>query len=387
MYYVQIDQQDLYNNFGYIFGVNQPSSQEYKNMLASFFNIAVEGATVLAIKSLVAYIGGIVPIINAKETVQYVGTTEYNQIVVTDQNSYSFDLEDTLLPTVVPGAVFCAGSVLTNLFSYYDAVVQKDWWETVFQNNSTVAFASSVFLGNYQYQLLFQNSIELITLSPSGVLNFPVLGNSSDVAIFQAYINEPVNKAAIESALGLQQTSNPITNRVSYPINPVNFLFENFFKNNTSLFLLNFSSPDDTSNFLLLFNEIKQYLPKHVYLMLMITVSNTPDIYDDLNGSYTIAAYPGQVFNCDGSNSSGTITSVAPYYYNNLPIRLFTLSITPLGPSSQPLTNVANIPVVGFNEKSTTGGINCIDGAMFTTIPTGATTITVPYIKLIDFSA
>jgi hypothetical protein len=385
VYNVKIDIQNLYKNFGQIFNINLPSSENYKDILKRFFNIAVGGCNILALKSLMAYIGGVVPVIEPQEVVQYVAVNEYNNVVVTDKNSYLFDLDSVINPSVIPGAIFYAGDTFVSLLTYYDTVSQKDWWKTAFSNNALVPFSSYLFLGNYQSQLFFPNSLQLITLNPAGVLNFPVEGSPADVLTFENYINEPVNKAAIIKALGLTSSSNPASNLVAYPLNPLDFIFHNFLKNNSACFVLNFASPDQTSTFFNLFDDIKGYLPKHVYFMMVINVSVNTEIYDNLNNCLSIAGV-GTGLNCDGSDSNGYISPDSPYSYTNALKRLFSIGHSPLN-SFGPLTNSYNLVKIGLNGTVYTGGAKCVAGKLFTTIPnSGATSQTVPHIKLIDFS-
>lgn len=366
------DENNLYNSFGYVFDINLPSSEEYKNILKGFFSISAGGANILAIKNLLAYIGGIVPVIEPSETVQYVAATEYNQVVVTNANSYFFDLDAQLLSTVVPGAVFNAGDTFTNLFAYFDSVTQKSWWKTVFPANLPVPFASYLFLGNYQYQLLFPNSLQLITLSSTGVLNFPVEGTPGDVQILQDYINQPSNKAGIIAALGLTSTADPGTNFLAYPINPVDFIFENFLQNNTAVFVLNFTSPDQTATFLNLFDEVKQYLPKHVYFMTCITTNVGTDVFDNLNNVDNTG------YSSDGSNAQGAV--------GGSPYGSLSIAISPLA-GGQPLTNSPNLQVARGNSWwGNSGTCSFKAGQVFTPIPSGATTSTIRTLKIIDLS-
>jgi len=373
-YNVNLDENNLYNNFGYVFGINQPSSEQYKNILKGFFTIGAGGANILSLKNLLAYIGGIVPVIEKSEIVQYVATTEYNQLVVTDKHSYSFDLTEKLLSSVIPGAVFYAGQVFTNLFSYYDSVTTQQWWKIVFTGNTPVPFSSYLFFGNYQYQLLFPNSLQLLTLSPGGVLNFPVQGNTQDVQTFQNYINQPANQSQIIEALGLGQTSNPLTNTLSYPLNPVDFIFENFLQNNTACLVFNFSSVDQTTMFLTLFKEIRQYLPAHVYFLCLVTVSVGTDVFDSLNN------IDNSGYNSDGTNAAGNYKNSSPYGGLNI-------GRSPMA-NSAGLLQPPNVQIGRANSFWGYSGVMSIKaGKVFTNIPgSGATTNTVKFLKIIDLS-
>src|SRR5690606_37093098 len=101
-----IDTNILYNSFGYIFEINKDNNQFYKDILSAIFNLHIDGPTVKNIKSICAAFLGVKPVRYNNEEVIEVFTDNYFKYVVTDKSTYQFELHHTILPKVVPGAVF-----------------------------------------------------------------------------------------------------------------------------------------------------------------------------------------------------------------------------------------------------------------------------------------
>lgn len=343
-YNAEVDTKNVYNNFGYIFELNIASSDNYKDIIKSIFNIFVEGPTVAAVRTVIAAFSGLTPIQESEETVELVRQDASNYIVATDKHVYRYPLSFSLRSSVIAGAKFSAGDVLVTAIDYFDSVVQPNWWTTQLQVPK-LGLAPYIFLGNYQYQLYFKNDIELVTLSESDVLNFPVEGHPDDVQIFQDYINQTVNKIALKADLGLFiDQDNPANSRTSVVINPIDFVFKNFFSNNMALLKINLPDVESVSNFLQFVPFISAYLPKHVFLLFIINLNMPVEVYNKLNNCWVSPDFPDLTLNSDGSLPDGSRPEVPvsdPDYYKNLNERLFSISMSP-NSGTFPFFNAAN---------------------------------------------
>jgi hypothetical protein len=199
-------------------------------------------------------------------------------------------------------------------------------------------------------------------------LIFPVVGREDDVRLFQDYINLPQNKNSIISLFNFKPN---ITSSVT--INPVDFLFQNIFKNNTLLVKLDFYSQTQLELFVSLL-PLQIHLPPHVYLLLYISITLPQDTFSGLNSGLKIPAFPGHVFSLDGSEYlTGARPSLGndPDYYKDYVNRLFCVSLGPYR-NEQPLhadgsakfDNVNNLDEIELN--SATG---VLAGTMRTDIP------------------
>jgi hypothetical protein len=383
-YHLQEDNQNVTNNFGYLYNLTLPSTQQSAQIMQSLMGLSVGGATPSRLKSLVAAFAGIPVVIEPSETIQNIYQDKFSKLVVTDSHVYRFDLALNFLPTTVVGAVVQTGDVLVDAIQYYDSSVLPRWWEKVFSGWPVVPFSSNIFLGSYQFQLTFSNTLELVTLSADGVLAFPVEGSSKDVATFNAMLNDPANLPAILAGFGLTTSSNPALNKSAVPIIPTQWLFQNFFNDNMALLYVNLPDADVTSQVLTYMELLKPLLPPHVFLMQQVTLNFAVDVYNQLNDCIIIPGLGNVPFNSDGSDSDGFMANEAPYYFKDLPTRLFVVAKAPLK-DGEPLTDSSNFDVVNLNAVDS--GQALVKAAkVLTHIPTGATTRTVRTLNIMDFS-
>jgi hypothetical protein len=214
-----------------------------------------------------------------------------------------------------------------------------------------------------------------------------VEGDAADVAEFQRYINLPANKPAVKRSLGLKNPGNVAV------ITPLNFLFDNFFKNNTALLKFNFYSPEELSVFFSYFPMIKSYLPAHVYILLYVNL-NLPTIeYGRMNSRYSLPQFENTKLSLDGSDKLGMRPELLPTdteYYKDYTDRLFCVSESPQAMDGNPLFYPDNLERVTLaNSERMTGITRAIDGKVFTAIPNtvpAPTNREIPTVLLIDFS-
>jgi len=327
LYTAEQDNQSLYNNFGSLFDLYLPSSQSYKDLLKALMNLAVEGPTISALNKSLASLMAVPVIIEPSEIVEDFYDLDTYTYVVTDKNVYRAPVEYSLNPNIKVGSRLHAGDILTDNIRIYDTSIDAAWWKKEIASG-TLGFASHVFAANLTRQLFFANTISLITYSSNtDRIIFPVTGSPTDVQAFQDYVNLPENKAMVMSSLGL---SSAIT---TVPITPLDFVFNNFFKNNTLFLRLVFYSNIQLNVFFSLLEEIRPYLSPHVYLLLYINLRQPSEDLTNLNSSVSIAAYPGQTFCADGSTSTGARPGSFPddpLYYKDYTNRMFCVSKGPL---------------------------------------------------------
>ena len=374
-YSAALDTNLLAGNFGVLFNLNLASTEATRSILKSIFDLSIQGPTVSSIKSIISSFMGISPIIENQETVEDIFTDAGIQFVITDKHVYQFPTRFTLLPSVIPNAVFNTGDILVDAVEYADNVYFANWWISKIQ--SKVALSQYIFLGGYQQQLVVSNEPALLTVGFDGTINFPIEGIPSDVAIFQAYINEPVNKAAIFSALGISAGS-------VLAINPLDFLMQNFMANSTALIKFNFTEDADSMNFLSYMQIVKDYLPKHVYFIFLLNFSLNSEVYDQLNNNLQVQ-YPLGVRTicCDGTDSAGFIDSTLPSsavadpsdFVSFFKDKLFSIGRGP------------NLPMVGVSSNTDTSvDVFVQDGSLLIPIPAGTTTRQTSRVSLMAFS-
>jgi hypothetical protein len=398
MYHVEQDLEQLYQNFGVLFDLYLPTSKNYKELLKAIINLSVEGPTISSLNSAFAALMDIPVVIEPVEIVEDVYDLAPYSYVITDKNAYRMSIELQIDRRVCPGAELYAGDTLVTNMRLIDTVTNPVWWLEELRADK-LGFASHIFASGAKNQLFFENKLTLISYIRDN-LYFPILGDADDVATFQSYINEPDNKAAILEAFGI-----PYNHDTTLPINPVDFVFKNIFKNNTLLLKLDFYSQEQFHKFFNLLPVIRTYLSPHVYILTYINLSLDVDVLTNLNSALHIPGFEDQSFSMDGSvSSSGARPGYfeEPDYYKDYVNRLFCISKGPLK-NNQPLQadgssrfdNVTNILDIAINnDVNEPSGIKA--GTLRTPIPElikpvgeltwrRPTTRDIPSILLIDF--
>jgi hypothetical protein len=319
-YQADIDQQLLWQNFGYLFDVKADSTQLFKDLLNALVKFYSNGPTIQAVQVLAAALLGVPAVKSREEQVQDIfRLTDNSTVVITDVNVYKYDAYYNVLPSVVIGTKVYAGDVLVDAVQYFDYVRSKRWWTYQlfprlaydslgnlvdgYADNFEITLPPYLFLGNYQYGLTFKNDFELATKTWNGTdytINFPVYGSVADVQIFHDYIND-VSEAGknlegvtrqeqVAQALGMYNDAGDYTNK-AVGIYPLDFVFDNFFKSNSALVKLNFKSQAEASAGLGLFSLLREVLPSYVYFMFYADFALPNETVDNLDGQTEVWAY------------------------------------------------------------------------------------------------
>jgi hypothetical protein len=360
MYHAEIDENALADNYGVLFDLPLPSSEGYKELLKSIINLFVSGPSISSLSTAFAALCGIPIIVEPEETVESFYSDETHTYVVTDKHVYSFSIERNINSNVQVGRKLYTGDVLTDELTLLDCVSNPHWWITELKS-SKLAFSSHVFAANVKNQLIFNNNLQLLTYT-SGTINFPVEGRPEDVLAFQAYINQPDNKQELLDKLGMSSSEN-----AAIAINPLDFVFTNFFKNNTFLVKCNFTTEQQLRQFFSLFGVLKPYLPPHVYFLVYLNLKFEEESLTTLNQMVKIPNYSG-IFCADGSDSISGSRPGTPEtdteYYKDYINRMFCVSVGPYR-EGQPLhadgtdkyDNVNNLDELTINNTDTSSGI------------------------------
>lgn len=166
-----VDKEDLYNLFGYVLGIKLASSDRYKALINALFNALINGPSKAALAECMSAITGIPVVKEGKEQVLKI---EDNK-VITDKNEYIFSVNDTILVSV--GDVLSRGDTLTQGLIITDSPDEIKGLQLV---------PAMTYLGMID-NLYVPNEDVLLTIddaSDKTLMNFPVYGSASDVALF-----------------------------------------------------------------------------------------------------------------------------------------------------------------------------------------------------------
>jgi hypothetical protein len=403
-YMAEVDNKELYKTFGTLLEINLPTSESYKTLLKALINLYVEGPTITALNAIFATLVNSPIVLETVEEIEDIYSDEKHQYVITNKHVYKLSPSHLLLSDLEPGALLYAGETLTEGIRLIDTLIDPLWWKNNFYI-SKLGFPSYIFAADTKNQLFFANSYSPLTYTggnpvPNRRIVFPVTGRPSDVEAFQDYINHPSRKSTLLEKLQLAEGR---TSTVM--INPVDFLFTNFIKNNTLFLKLDFYTQEQLTLFFSLLPSIQPYLPPHVFLLVYLQLQLNEEVMTNLNNKLEIAAYPRQLFSIDGSDSvtgrrPGNLND--PEYYKDYVNRMFCVSVGPYK-NGQPLhadgsakyANVTNIDNLTI-DNAVSPGTGVRAGILRTEIPLQVkppgelfwrtpSTREVPTILLIDF--
>jgi len=370
-YNAAVDDLTLLNGFGTIFDLQQDSSEFYKELLKACTRIFVGGPSIFNLRSMLAAFLGVPVCTEPEEVVQEYFEDSYNKVVVTDKGVYKFDKAYSFITGLAVGKTYYAGDIFIDELEYYDNVSQPNWWRS--KISSRLAISQYLFLGNYQGQLVFKNDVAPLSVDFSGVVHFPVEGLPVDVATFHANLDQTAIKTIYDLGPG------DVT-----VINPVDFLFENFMKPNTAMIRFNILVRQDALKFFDFMYLLQPHLPKHIYFIISIDGTLEDEEYSQLNEALNIE-YPSEtrLLSCDGGNTVGFIDNVLPQEVVDNPgdAQIFLLNKL-LSKAKSP--SLADIEVRVGNGLSG-GDLQVVAGAVFSTIPVGATSRQIRNLMLIDY--
>lgn len=130
----QLDQFNMYLNYGYLLNRFEPSSEGYRALLQGIMRYFVLGPTLSHITSALNTITGLPVVRNDGEVLQSVDTSDSEvNVVKTDQFSYEFakeiPLREDIENTENWGTLtFDAFEQLTTVFTVKDAIKDPTWW-------------------------------------------------------------------------------------------------------------------------------------------------------------------------------------------------------------------------------------------------------------------
>ena len=162
-------------------------------------------------------------------------------------------------------------------------------------------------------------------------------GKLEDKQKFNDYLNHPSRKQQILTALNFPKKKN-----AKILINPMEFVFDNFFKNNTLLLKIEFYCEEQMQLFLNLFDDFKKYLPPHVFIFVKLNIRLGYEQIDNWNSSFVIN---GELCGIDGGSVmpdkiGGRPGEIADLnYYKDYSNSLFCVSISNMQKAKMKILN------------------------------------------------
>jgi len=309
----QIDQQYIWQHFGYVMNLWMQSSTFYKEFLTSLWDLNVLGSSKQAVLLALAALTGI-PFAAGVETVQLVSQSDVATTVVTDKNVYEF--KPTAQPIVVVGDTVSAGTPLVDSVVLYEPGVNTDW------SAISAVSVGRRFLGMpVKSSLTFQNKdVPLVYVGKDiegrTLVKFEVNGLQSDLDVFWRTVHALGIKGKT-LANYLDTRANPIGEPAAQDlpstVNPFSFIIDNFFSNNMYGISMKPTDFADGAPGLQNLDHLRQYVETHTAYVIFVTLPpvTTQVKMDDIQDSVDFCKAVGTITD----QVSGMVNSLGPVFW------------------------------------------------------------------------
>jgi len=331
-----VDQDFVYNSYGYALGRFDKNPEVYLNQLNALWDLQFVGTDIQVVKQAAAALVNVPCVKEPSEQIEVVTTGQDGQLyVVTDHHSYLVERPDTLLPHIVPGGVLYKGDYLTDAVKVY---WNLDTQRFVYPANDKITLDSflaevpSLYLpkaviGNYTADTGVILTWEQVPVTYEGLddngnwkIKFNLKTNAGKESLLWQEIweraeRDNVDLAQVFSSFITQPAGN-IGSTIG-SINPMQYYMDNFLKANATVVTVNFNSLPASITSLRALTRLKSVVPAHTLLITLgrLTVSELP--YDlTTSGSDVVNTYDAfKVF--DEANVHGSVSTATNLTYRD----------------------------------------------------------------------
>ncbi|MFC1453597.1 hypothetical protein ACFLQL_00265 [Verrucomicrobiota bacterium] len=286
-----VDTQYLYNHIGYIFGLYDTSSMEYKSELNAIWDLHSLGSTEYCMRIALAAILGEPVVLNHTETIIAIITEDTYKQIVTDKNIYTLPTQSELLSNILVGTILSQGDFFTTtikIFNNLDTTKSSQLTE-LRENVMGLMLPTAFFRASLQHGMGIGwdlTDIKFVSLDTNGnpLVRFDMYGNQDDIDIFWADVfayctNHDI---AVTDCFGEYIIApGPEKSGASWgKISPFKFFCDNMFKANS--FVVTVDSTNLSTFGKEHFKDINQIyplLPAHVFMFLLEKVPINVDNY------------------------------------------------------------------------------------------------------------
>lgn len=300
LYRSQFDWQLLYQQFGYVFGIQDESSEQYRTLLNAFYNSVVGGTSRQDILDLCAAVLRVPLVRETQERVDVITSDHRNTIIVTDKHVYKFDL--TATPLVTVGDIVYRGQPLT------DALRVDELSRGVVPEGLTeLEIPAALLAPCFHRSLTFRNENTPLIVTPANPPDFTRVewslgGHAADVTRFFDLLHErgvaealrpidqcqpgatvryPAADCTDPGQVVRRGTLAHLLDRRPHPvgepqardlpatINPLQFLIQNVLRNNTTLIRI---KPPQGASWAEMQNLrlLHKMVPPHTVLLILV---------------------------------------------------------------------------------------------------------------------
>ena len=239
------DKDYLFNHFGYILNINAGSSDYYSTMVRSFWQMLIGVPTKALLSAYLSGITGVASVIDSQEVVEVILTYPDKYQVVTDTHVYTAPSGANVLVAV--GDTVYAGDSVFDSYEIIDLSGSEDGLSGI----DSLSFGETFISGEYTGELTFEND-DTVTLDWGGydddgraVVTFEIHGYGDDVTTFwdSVHANGKLLGSTLAELLDTRtvKVGQPNASNLPATINPLEFIVNNYFKNNVYILKMNMS--------------------------------------------------------------------------------------------------------------------------------------------------
>ncbi len=274
----------VYTQFAYVLNLKMDSTEFYKDFVNAYWNMFVDGPSILNVKLLIAALMG-VPLALGGETVETIYEQPTHTSVITDQNVYRISPLATV--SVAEGDSLSLGDSLVEGFK----IIELRQGDTIsVEDLPQITLDSSTISGDYHANLIFENAetpLEYSTDSEgNAVVTFEVSGFDEDIATFWESVHAMGLASGNTFARLLDTREDPETepgpSDLPSTINPAQFIIDNFFMNNFFVIKINTAIIDDTAPGIRYLSHLRRNLPPHITYRVFIQLYAGEENYDTI---------------------------------------------------------------------------------------------------------
>lgn len=288
----QIDQGYVFAHFGYVLGLNLPSSPSYRTFINGIWDGIVEGGHYQAVADSLAAVADAAVVKNDEETVVDVIKDALHLLVITDAEVYRYNRDAVAVVSV--GDVVRRGDQLIEAVKIYEFNRGE-----LPEDLRAVTLHSGFLTQGYYDGVTFYNKTVDVAVDTSDVftrVSFELGGWPGDVAKFW----EEFHVRGVAAGQTLAHLLDTRTNKVGEPgvsnlpatINPLGFLIQNVLRNNAFVIRLKPSQFGPHALPLWTVNQLRRIVPPHTgYIVIVQLDVDEDNIVMEGPGTETEAGY------------------------------------------------------------------------------------------------
>jgi len=262
----------IHEHWGYVLGIDLPSTPGYRDLLNAFLDGLAQGTDRETIQDLLTALTGIPRGRVGGEAVEDIVLDGDHRLVVTTSQAYKLPAAANLLVAI--GDTIQTGQPLCDTVQIYELNRGQG------PDLSGLSLDKSYLVGPYRGSLQFNNlAVPLIVTSDAGVTRaeFEIGGDPQDVRRFWNQVHAAGVAAGRTLAQMLDQRSDPVgqPHAINLPstINPLDFLFENFFRNNLFVITIRVSDLGERALGLRHLRLLRQLTPPHTSSIVVLELA------------------------------------------------------------------------------------------------------------------